>query len=104
MPQTGLWFTKHVIAWEKLLLIYKAIKVLTGLGENKQTREQKHLKLSLDTAQVLDVALKLPATVELRVIILILKGGMQRGWFLTFEGLAEKMRCLGVYTKLIQTD
>lgn len=58
-------------------MIYKAVTVLTVLEEKKK-RTTKHFSLSLDAAQVLDVTLRFPATVELRVIILILKGGMQR--------------------------
>lgn len=57
-------------------MIYKAAEVLTVLEEKKST---KHFNSSLDIIQVLDVTLKFPATVELRVIILILKGGRQRG-------------------------
>lgn len=52
-------------------MIYKAVRVLTVLEEKKST---KHFNLSLDATQVLFVTLKFPATVELRVIILILKG------------------------------
>lgn len=60
-------------------MIYKAVTVLTVLEEKNPNQPTKHFNLSLDAAQVLDVALRFPATVELRVIILILKGGMQRG-------------------------
>lgn len=52
----------------KLLLIYKAATVLTVLETKKKST--KRFSLSLDAAQVLDVALKFPATVELRVLLL----------------------------------
>lgn len=48
---------------------------INSTGRKKST---KHFNSSLDIIQVLDVTLKFPATVELRVIILILKGGRQR--------------------------
>lgn len=44
----------------------------------RKKKGTKHFNSSLDIIQVLDVTLKFPATVELRVIILILKGGRQR--------------------------